>query len=624
MRNVWRDKSLWLTVLLVLLGVLAPVCCVLWFMNEAVRAQSQAARQSVADAYRSQLRFVRDQIDANWEKRTAELKRQLIKATPAEFAAVVRSGYADSVVFTEDAPVSSAEDPVTVRSDWQNARNLEARQDFAGAIYAWGEIAKSENDPSLAARAAQAKIRLLLRSKGDVLPAIDGYFAHGRLMTGRDLTGRLIAADEQLLAIHLISSTDRNKRLAAMLNDYERVAMPSAQRLFLMDELRTLAPGTAFPTCEAEKLAAEFREQDDARAGFDGLQASRVAGVWKLQLGPKTIALYRQSTIAALMRKIVDDNKGSSAADYAVLKPGEQAAEETVSLGAALPGWQVALRVPDSAIAHKAFDQQRVAYLWTGYLAAACIALAGLLAAGAFRRQQRLARLKTDLIAAVSHELRTPLASMRVLVDSLLEERNPDARKTREYLQLISGENIRLTRLIENFLTFSRIERRRQPLEFREADGAEIARSATRLVRERMVGSDFALDLEAESQLAIYGDSDAIVTVLLNLLDNACRYTPDKKSIRLRAFTDSDSVVFAVQDNGVGIAVREQKKIFRPFYQVDRRLAREIGGCGLGLSIVDFLVRAHGGEVKVESTPGEGSTFSVYLPVASRARKAAA
>ena len=101
--------------------------------------------------------------------------------------------------------------------------------------------------------------------------------------------------------------------------------------------------------------------------------------------------------------------------------------------------------------------------------------------------------------------------------------------------------------------------------------------------------------------------------MLLNLLDNAYKYTPGDKRIGLRAFADHDRVVFAVDDNGIGIAPRDQRRIFRRFYQVDQRLARDAGGCGLGLSIVEFIVRAHGGRVQVESQPGR-TTFTLELP----------
>jgi two-component system phosphate regulon sensor histidine kinase PhoR len=112
----------------------------------------------------------------------------------------------------------------------------------------------------------------------------------------------------------------------------------------------------------------------------------------------------------------------------------------------------------------------------------------------------------------------------------------------------------------------------------------------------------------------VRADENALVTALLNLLDNACKYTLADKRIVLRAYREGSHVVFAVRDNGIGISPKEQKRIFRRFYRVDQRLARDSGGCGLGLSIVEFIARAHGGTITVESDSGVGSTFMLSLP----------
>jgi signal transduction histidine kinase len=133
--------------------------------------------------------------------------------------------------------------------------------------------------------------------------------------------------------------------------------------------------------------------------------------------------------------------------------------------------------------------------------------------------------------------------------------------------------------------------------------------------QDRLQSPDCHFEVEVSPGLPpVRADEDALVTVLLNLLDNAYKYSPGEKRILLRAACEDGHVVFAVKDHGIGIAPREQKRIFRRFYQVDRRLARESGGVGLGLSIVEFIVRAHGGAVQVESQPGKGSTFSVVMP----------
>jgi len=109
-------------------------------------------------------------------------------------------------------------------------------------------------------------------------------------------------------------------------------------------------------------------------------------------------------------------------------------------------------------------------------------------------------------------------------------------------------------------------------------------------------------------------DADALVTAVVNLLDNAYKYSGDEKQITLGASAENGAVFFAVKDNGIGLSPRDTKRIFKRFFQVDQRLSRSSGGCGLGLSIVKFIVTAHHGSVRVESQPGRGSTFTISLP----------
>jgi two-component system phosphate regulon sensor histidine kinase PhoR len=134
-------------------------------------------------------------------------------------------------------------------------------------------------------------------------------------------------------------------------------------------------------------------------------------------------------------------------------------------------------------------------------------------------------------------------------------------------------------------------------------------------MRERFPSGPTRLSIETQSDLPpVRGDDQALVMALLNLLDNAYKYSPADRKIDLRTYRDGASVVFAVQDNGIGIAPREQKRIFRRFYRVDQPVADHHGGSGLGLAIVDFVARSHGGTVSVDSTPGVGSTFKLSVP----------
>lgn len=612
-----QERQTWLALLFVLVAVLAPTGCVLWFMNAAVKAQAEAARQGVADAWRGQLRFVRDRVDAYWRERADGLDR--VSGGPAEFARQVKGGRADSLIFVKpDYPAASIEaatDPVANRPDWRAAQDRRFPQP---AIGAWNAIAKSEPDSSIAARAAQSEIRWILRgedksaSKESAIRTIGEYFNAGRLSRAKDLAGRLIAADEQLLALELMSPRDARRtaalrRLTEMLNDYENVPIPAAQRLFLMDEVAARAPGTMFPTLEAEKLAARFLEADGAHGANPGMQATRLPGVWRLTAkSGRVTALYRTETVTAVL-------SGINGGHITMVPPGVQAPDDAIAAGSMLPGWQLTIPSINSKAMDEAARSRMASYLWAGYIVIGAMAVVGLLVGQSFRKQMRLARLKTDLVGAVSHELKTPLASMRLLVDSLLEDDKPDGARTRDYLRLIAGENARLTRLVENFLTFSRIERNGPRLEMRRIEPGEIVESAAGVARERFQGADFTVEVEPGLP-AVDADPDALLSVLLNLLDNAWKYTRDEKQIRLRAYRQAGEVVFEVEDNGIGIAARDQKKIFRRFYQVDQRLSRETGGCGLGLSIVDAIVRAHGGSVRVTSQPGAGSTFSLCLP----------
>jgi signal transduction histidine kinase len=196
-----------------------------------------------------------------------------------------------------------------------------------------------------------------------------------------------------------------------------------------------------------------------------------------------------------------------------------------------------------------------------------------------------------------------------------LEGNYKDQQQAGEYLQLTSKENERLSRLIDNFLTFSRMERNKQVFQMTRSSPAAIARAASEAVKTKFSEDRCQFEITICVDLPdVLADRDAMVTVLVNLLDNAYKYSYDDKQIELRVFTENGQVCFCVSDNGTGMSRRSTKKIFKRFYQVDRSLSRRSRGCGLGLSIAKFIVDAHRGSISIDSKPGEGSTFTVKLP----------
>jgi len=623
-----------LALIFLLVGILLPTASVLWFMNEAMTAQLAAAREEVTEAYRGQIRLIGEAVVERWRARAERLAVARDETPAAAFARLVRSGFADAVIVVDEQGVPAyperppsilgrGEDPLVRLQAIDRARALELDQQFAEAGDAYADLARVSNVPNVAARAAQGAVRSALR-RGDTAEAIlliQEFFVVPERSTGRDSLGRLIVADQLLLLLEILPADDARRSaitelLVSMLNDYS-VGMPAAQRLFLMEAVGEMLPGggeSRFRTIRAERLAqAYLTTASGIDLGAASLQATRQDDIWRLSFADgQGVALFATESIAAVTADLLAADPGGVA--FAFAPPGESPGEVAINAGALLPGWQVGFSLPDQAL-EAAANGRRVYYVWVGGIVVAAIAAAGMLLLGAYRQQIRLAALKTDLVAAVSHELRTPLASMRLLVDTLLEHGTQDKERTRDYLELIARENSRLSRLIENFLEFSRLERQKQQFEFSAVEPGQVVDAAAAAVRERYEQAGCRLELAVEPGLpSIDADRDALTTVLVNLLDNALKYTKEDRRIVLRAGRSAGEVVFAVVDNGIGIHARDQKRIFGRFYQVDRRLSRETGGVGLGLSIVDLIVRAHRGKVAVESRPGTGSVFSVRLP----------
>ena len=325
-----------------------------------------------------------------------------------------------------------------------------------------------------AARTLQEQVRDLLRAgnKRGAAELIARGFLSGNTLRALDADGRSIGADQLLLLVTLLGPRDPQRpraidRLSSLLNDYSTTTLPSAQRLFLMEELTAagMANDAAFPTLAAERMATLFLERDRPVPGDVALRPTSMPDTWHIS-GPagRVAALFTTAAVMDVMRPLLDE-PSSANVRFAVIRPGGPSDEEAVAIGPSMPGWEISFAMTDVSAA--AALGRRRSYFAIALLAIVAIGVAVAMLGRAARRQARLASLKTDLVSAVSHELKTPLASMRLLVDTLLEDDSRgghglDTVKTREYLNLMAAENARLSRLIENFLTFSRLERNRQ------------------------------------------------------------------------------------------------------------------------------------------------------------------
>ena len=230
-------------------------------------------------------------------------------------------------------------------------------------------------------------------------------------------------------------------------------------------------------------------------------------------------------------------------------------------------------------------------------------------------RELALAKLKSDFVSNVSHELRTPLALIRLYAETLELGRISNPGKRQEYYQIIRKESERLTSLINNILDFSRIESGKKEYSFRETDVADLVRSTLESYRYEIEQNGFQFEQKIDKDLPqVWVDREAIARSLLNLVNNAVKYSATEKYLGVHLYRHNGGVNLEVVDHGIGIPAKEQPKIFEKFYRVGDPLVHNTKGSGLGLSLVRHIVQAHGGEVAVESEPGQGSKFIITLP----------
>jgi len=256
-------------------------------------------------------------------------------------------------------------------------------------------------------------------------------------------------------------------------------------------------------------------------------------------------------------------------------------------------------------------------------LLASLLAAAGAaLAAGTFlvlrrlKKEMDLSRLKTDFLANLSHDLRTPLSVIRSAAETLHMGRVRDPDKARRYLEIVLKEAGRIEGMIGNVMDAARFEIGRKTLHLSPIAPGELIAGVEKARRLLLEEAGFALEVAvAEDVPAILGDRDALGNALLNLVENAVKYSPERKEIRLTATARDGEAVLSVEDRGMGIPPEEKAGLFERFHRAGPAV-HTAGGVGLGLSLVLATVRAHGGRIEVEPREGRGTRFSMAFPAA--------
>jgi signal transduction histidine kinase len=279
------------------------------------------------------------------------------------------------------------------------------------------------------------------------------------------------------------------------------------------------------------------------------------------------------------------------------------------------PQWEIGLGFKETTIGALARSNFRKNLLLT--LLVLSILIFGIVRVlQATGRELKLAQAKSDFVSNVSHELKTPLTMIRLFAEilSLGKVRSPE--KAQEYYHIIENESRRLSQMIDNILDFSRMEAGRKNYQLVESEVGQLVEGVIKSYEYQMISAGFQLQVDIQHNLPVIRiDPEAISQTVLNLLSNAVKYSDKIKRISVRVFQSGQNIAVEVSDSGIGIPRSEHQKIFEKFHRVATGLVHNTKGSGLGLSLVKHVVEAHQGQILVQSVPGEGSRFTLLLPL---------
>jgi len=284
------------------------------------------------------------------------------------------------------------------------------------------------------------------------------------------------------------------------------------------------------------------------------------------------------------------------------------------------PPWKIEF-FRSSTSGFAGLDLRKSFYFWTIVVLLIVLIFGAVLIVRTVSHEMGVLRIKSDFVSSVSHEFKTPLTSIRTLIERLQGGKVQDKAKMDQYISVIAQDTDKLTRLVGNILDFSKIEEGKREYDFVETDVAQLVSRLIQEFQKDEIRKDFLIRLLIQENIPkLTLDKEAFSQALINLLDNAVKFSPDKKEIHVHLSADEENIILEVKDKGIGIPQDEMDKIFEKFYQGKNALKRTVKGAGLGLTLVKHTVEAHGGRVSVKSKVGEGSAFSLIFPLAGKSK----
>ncbi len=233
-----------------------------------------------------------------------------------------------------------------------------------------------------------------------------------------------------------------------------------------------------------------------------------------------------------------------------------------------------------------------------------------------------LERIRTDFVANASHELKTPITAIRGLSESVIDDEDIDQETVLHFMKRIHSQSIRLSQLVGDLLTLSRLEDDHESERFTIINMNELVKSSVKSIEAAIEEKHQKLNIDiSDEKIDVYGDRENLSQLVDNLINNAIKYTPENGVISIKLGVENENLVLQVSDTGIGVSPQLQQRIFERFYRVDKARSKSLGGTGLGLSIVKNIAEKHGGIVNIESQPSKGSTFSYYMPLVKNVKE---
>lgn len=587
-----RRAQVWIAYLLLAIATLVPSVCVLWLVRKTVENEKLVVEQVLREATALRLETAERTLFEELSERLDEAARLTTDGGRPDVVKWVDLDLADASILWDESLESLRG---VLDSEAARERLGEAREAFSGL----------EGAP-LQAKAAE------LLSQEEVTSL--------RFEDGRSVAGMIAMMAIERLRPEEPLSPDLSGRIEALAADAGGERLLERQRSHLLKRLEGRALGARLDSLRSRQAVADQWLREAGLNLFSLPQEPIIATencVGLVDLERSFALVFRKDRFAERWLKEQSDSV-LLARKFVVGTGNPATAQAEMARAVSDPfGWLELKPLAGAPSGGGAAQRRTLAYVWIGGIVLALSVVSGGAIVLFIRSQMSAAQLKNDLVATVSHELKTPIASIRLLVDTMRDESRRAHVDRDEYLALIDRENRRLGHLIDNFLTFSRLERNKKNFVMRPVDPAAIAREAETAFRERFKDRAFELSVELETDVPeIQGDREALWTALGNLLENALKYGGSSKRIGLRLCRGRDGAAFEVEDQGLGIARKDRKRIFKRFYQAYRDHGEHTGSVGLGLSIVEFIVSSHGGTVEVESELGKGSLFRIIVPYA--------